>query len=248
MEKAATKSKAEKIRDWAQFVILLGAGVWAAATFYIKEIYIPANRPASLVVTGSLEEVGRKGEFALIRARVHLINKQEVKIYAPALWFTVRGLQFQATPYKSCNPKLQNEDGSLIQTFANYSNLEKTVVANWQSGDWRNWYEKDNEATYEELFYVPHDKYQALQLDVEHWVTRSITDIAAVGWNLKKDGSFSPLIEMKKIGYENDLKLTEAYDQKNPRHEKSLIGLGQDSHISTLSFLPVISEERKLEK
>lgn len=247
MEETPIKSKAEKIRDWAQFLILICAGIWAATTFYIKEIYIPSNRPASLTVTGSLEEIGRKGDLALVRARVHVLNKAEVKICAPAFWFTVRGVQFQArtTPYLTNDPKLQNTDGSLVNTFSNYSDSRKEVVANWKPEYWENWYEKDSEETYEELFYVPHDKYQALELSVKHWIVKNIQDIDSVKWRLKEDGSFLPIIMMKKVGAENGKQSAEVYNSENQQHKKSLTGLGEADHISTLSFLPVRAEIQK---
>jgi hypothetical protein len=247
MEEVTTKSKAEKIRDWAQFVILIFAGLWAAATFYYKEVFLPDHRPASLVVTGSLEEVGRKGKLALVRARVHVLNKEEAKICAPAFWFTVRGVQFQVrtTPYLANDPKLQNSDGSLVDTFSNYSDSKKEVIANWKPGYWENWYEKNSEETFEELFYVPHDKYQALELNVKHWIVKSIQDIDSVKWKLSEDGSFSPIIMMKMISTENGKQSAEVYDPKNLQHQKSLTGLGEASHISTLSFLPISAEAQK---
>lgn len=244
MEEAAKKSKAEKFREWAQFVILIIAGIWAAYTFhfnYSKELQVQANRPASLVVTGSLEEIGRKSGLALVRAKVHVVNKREVKIFAPALWFTVTGNRFSAYSEQVPDDALRCEDGSLPEVFTQYSDCEPEVLAAWRLPGWVAWYEQDGESTHEQLFYVSVKKYHALQLLVGYAVARNIDQIASVEWKIEK-GAFTPTILMKKTGFDKSHpQLVEAYDPVENQHHEDLMkqyGIGWENHISSLSFLP----------
>lgn len=243
MENIATKSNAEKFREWAQFVILLGAGVWAAATYYHKEIYVPSNRPASLAVTGSLEEIGRKGNLALVRAKVHVVNKREVKIYVPALYFTVTGTRFWPQNEPLPPDEICKEDGSLTQDDVTlYSDREPEVLTNWKLPGWDAYYEQDGESTHEQLFYVPLKKYHALQINVAYFIARNTEAIADVTWKIDKEiGTFAPTIWIKKVGYESNNQLAEELKPEKNQHHKDLMkrdGMGWEFPASSLSFLP----------
>src|SRR5215218_6583250 len=80
------------VRDVIQALALLIAAMWGGYTFIYREIIIPARRPAALVVTPTLEAIGRRGDTILARATFHMVNHSASKVYAPAIWYSVRGL------------------------------------------------------------------------------------------------------------------------------------------------------------
>ena len=71
------------IRDAIQAFALLVAAVWGGYTFVYKEVVVPARQPAALVVTPTLEAIGRRGDLVLARATFHMVNRSDSKVYAP---------------------------------------------------------------------------------------------------------------------------------------------------------------------
>lgn len=254
MERAAGKSAAEKVREWAQFALLLFTGVWSTLwgyqTFYYKEIYIPSLRPAALVISGSLEEVGRKGNMSLVRARIHAANKKDIKIWAPALWFTLKGIQISAkTESIEGLAPTSNDDQPQPDELAAYSDVEPHVIARWRLPDMETFYEPGDETTDEELFYVPLGHYEAIQLMVDVCVTKTIDGLASVRWDVAEDGSFAPTLMLKGPGYESDPKRIEPYEPKGQHREWQVKnGVGYNWSVTTLSLLQPATEARKAKK
>src|SRR6185436_3668272 len=91
----AADARARVLRDVLQAFALLIAAAWGFYTFVYKEVIVPRNRPASLVVTPVLEAIGRRGNLVLARATFEMANRSDSKVYVPAMWYTVRGLRLQ---------------------------------------------------------------------------------------------------------------------------------------------------------
>lgn len=254
MEKSAGKTSAEKIREWAQFSLLMFTGVWGTwwgyRTFYYKEVYLPSLRPAALVISGSLEEIGRKGDMALVRARIHAINKKDIKIWAPALWFTLKGIQLNSkTESTEEFAQTPNDDQPLPDELAAYSDVEPHVIARWKLQGMETYYEPGDETTDEELFYIPLGRYEATQLKVEVVVSKTIDELASVKWEVAEDGSFTPTLMIKGPDYERDSNRIEQY-QPNGKHREwqARNGVGYNWSVTTLSLLQVATEARKAKK
>jgi hypothetical protein len=230
------------IRDWVQFVLLLFASVWGAYTFVYKEIIVPANRPATLAISGSLDELGCKGNFVLVRARISAANKKDVRIYAPALWFTMRGQKITTSNELDQGGILsQTNDNTVPQIFTKYSRVQSDVIAAWRLPSWEIWYDPGDETTNDELFYVPSDIYQALKLEVGVIITRNIDAIASVNWTVTDDGSFDPKLMIKPRKHKGDSEINEPFDsEKNSRHRdwELKYGTGYNWAETTISLLP----------
>src|SRR5262245_14017135 len=93
MEGRRSNTASKVIREWTQFVVLLFATAWGVYTFVYKETILPARRPATLTVTATLEELARNDEQVLIRLRIRAVNHTDRKVYVPALWYRVRGIE-----------------------------------------------------------------------------------------------------------------------------------------------------------
>jgi hypothetical protein len=242
------KSIAQAVREWTQFALLVFAAAWGVVTFVIKDMIIPARRPATLAITSTLEEVGRTGTTALIRARVHAVNHSDSKIYAPAFWYTARGSRLVATrppPTGTIKPIVDRAFDPRVKpphdAAALYSAEDTTnVVAVWRvSPDPDTWYEPADETTNEELFYVPVGTYDAIRLTVEAIGSKTIEGIARIEWTVAQDGSLAPKVLLKTHGYESDSSKVEPYDPlKNARHRRwqRQNGVGYNWAISTLSL------------
>jgi hypothetical protein len=255
MESGPSKPTPEKVREWVQFALLLFASVWGTwwgyHTFVYKEIIVPSKRPAALAISGSLEEVGRKGDMVLVRARIHVVNNRDIRIYAPALWLTLKGLQMRAkaASVQGLPPRAENR-GLPPEKFATYSEDKAQFIARWRLPDWQTWYEPSDQTTNEELFFVPLNLYEAIQLRVEVYVTKSIDAVASVEWRVATDGSFVPtlMLKVKGRGSDNNQTLSEQFEPvKNRQHKEWEVnnGVGQNWSVTTLSLLPTAVERRQ---
>jgi len=242
------KSIPKAVREWTQFALLVFAAAWGVVTFVIKDMIIPARRPATLAITSTLEEVGRTGTTALIRARVHAVNHSDSKIYVPAFWYTARGSRLVAArppPTGTIKPIVDRAFDPRVKpphdAAALYSAEDTTtVVAVWRvSPDPDTWYEPADETTNEELFYVPVDGYDAVRLTVEVIVSKSIDGLARVDWPVAEDGSLWPQLLLKKEGYERDSSQVEPFNAfQNRRHRDWEVRnrVGHNWSVATLSL------------
>jgi len=163
-----------------------------------KEQIVPSRLPFFLTISGSLEEVGREGNLALVLARVHLVNNKETTIYAPALWFTVTGFKFSEKQSSEQAYLLEAQNNQpLPDTFTIYSKQDSKVIAGWKHPRFDLWYVPNAESTDEMLLSVPTDLYQAIQMKVYVVHSKSKDAVTSVVWHISEDGSFDPIIQTK---------------------------------------------------
>ena len=205
------------------------------------------NRPAALAISGSLDELGCKGNFVLVRARISAANKKDVRIYAPALWFTDQGRNESAKQIMTSNELDQSDilsqtnGNSVPQIFTKYSRVQSDVIVAWRLPSWETWYDPGDETTNDELFYVPSDIYQALKLEVGVIITRNIDAIASVNWTVTDDGSFDPRLMIKQREHEGNSETNEPFDSKNNSRHRDWdlkYGTGYNWAETTISLLP----------
>jgi hypothetical protein len=225
------------VRDWVQFVLVLFAAGFGIYQFIWKERIVPTMRPATLAVTPTLYEVGRKENMALIRATVHAVNRSDSKIYVPAFWFNAWGVRLEMDE-QSDAIRQSNES----QSSARYSRqLPGDLLATWRMVALETYYEPGDETTNDELFLVPADKYDAVQLRAEMYLTRKINPLAPTAWDVGADGSLQPTLMFKRPGFDNDPSLTEAFDAETKRDHRlweKRHGTGANWSMATLSLWP----------
>jgi hypothetical protein len=107
----------------------------------------------------------------------------------------------------------------------------------WKLPSNTTWYDPADETTHEQLFYVPASGYDAVQLQVEFNVMRSIEDLAPEKWTVSPDGSLFPHVYLKMPGWEKDPSLVEELDAAG-RHQQWAQdnGAGHNSAYATVSL------------
>ena len=191
-------------REWTQFAILLFATGWGVYTFVYKETILPSRRPATLTVSASLEELGRTEEKALIRLRVHAVNRTDRKVYVPALWYTVHGLKLSEQSGQQEDFRAQVEYAPQTEISARYSAITQYDVVAVGSilNRVTDYYEPTDETTNEVLFEVPLDRYDALQARAQFFLTRDTQGLAMSGWQVAESGELSPQLLLAGRPYE----------------------------------------------
>src|SRR2546423_3156244 len=81
----------ELIKDYVQSIGILAAAAWGVYQFYYIEIYKPAHALPEVVLSSSLEEVGRNDRFIALLATVHVHNKSSVQVRVISSSYNVLG-------------------------------------------------------------------------------------------------------------------------------------------------------------
>jgi hypothetical protein len=193
--RAPRRSSARVIRDIVQAIALIVAAMWGAYTFIYREIAVPARRPASLVVTPTLEAIGRRGDTVLARATFHMLNRSESKVYAPAIWYSVRGLKLQAVATEDTTfLRLNREAANKTYPTSRFSQFTAAdlIGAGKVTTAVESWFEPGAEQRVEQLLYIPADRYDAAQLSVQYLVAKDVHDLKEIRWRTTDEGDLDP--------------------------------------------------------
>jgi hypothetical protein len=189
------RSSARVLRDLVQAVALIIAAMWGAYTFFYREIIVPARRPASLVVTPSLEAIGRRGDTVLARATFEMVNRSAGKVYAPAIWYSVRGLKLQPIALEDTAYLRQNRDNAQqpypTARFSQFTAAD-VIGTGKVNGQVEYWFDPGGEQRLEQLLYIPADRYDAAQLTVQYLVAKDVGELKEVRWRATDDGELEP--------------------------------------------------------
>ena len=191
----ARRSSARIVRDLVQAFALIVAAMWGVYTFVWKEIVIPARRPASLVVTPMLEAIGRRGDTILARATFQMVNRSDSKVYVPAMWYSVTGLKLEPVAVDESTYVRQNrQDAQKPWATARFSQFTAAEVigVGKVSADVETWFEPGGEQRIEQLLYIPADRYDAAQLQVQYLIAKDIHELKEVRWRATDDGNLEP--------------------------------------------------------
>lgn len=188
--------KATAIKDWSQFAMLVFATIWGVYTFVYKETILPARRPATLTVTAEMEELGRKEDRVLMRLRIHAVNRTDRKVYVPALWYSVRGVQLAAQGEALEQYRARIGSTPQAEINARYSGVAgaDVVAVGTILNQVTSFYEPTDETTNEVLFEIPAELYDALEARAEFFVTKDTEGVSLAEWNVAVDGSLTPKI------------------------------------------------------
>ncbi|HET7461243.1 MAG TPA: hypothetical protein VFJ82_08335 [Longimicrobium sp.] len=183
------------VRDVVQALALLIAAMWGGYTFIYREIIIPARRPAALVVTPTLEAIGRRGDTILAKATFHMVNHSPSKVYAPAIWYSVRGLKLQGVaPDDTTYLRHNREQAGKPYPTARFSEFTAADVIGTGkvASEVETWWEPEAEQRLEFLLYIPADRYDAAQLGVTSLVAKNVGDVKEIRWRTTDDGELEP--------------------------------------------------------
>jgi hypothetical protein len=115
------------------------------------------------------------------------------------------------------------------------------VVATWRVPSSDIWYDPGDATTNEEIFYVPSDVYDALELKVTVNVMRSMDSVAPPVWHVLDDGSLYPETMIRKFDSKPGSPQTETFAPDRIAWHRQLelsVGMGQNWSVTTLSLWP----------
>jgi hypothetical protein len=191
----AADARARVLRDVLQAFALLIAAAWGLYTFVYKEVIVPRNRPAALVVTPVLEAIGRRGDMVLARATFLMANHSDSKVYVPAMWYSVRGLKLESVEQDDSAYVRQNRENA-AKPFATARFSQFTAADLVGSGkvstEVETWFEPGAEQRVEQLLYIPADRYDAAQLQVQYLISKDIHEVKEISWRTTDQGDLDP--------------------------------------------------------
>ncbi|HSU13449.1 hypothetical protein [Longimicrobium sp.] len=189
------RSSARVVRDIVQAFALIVAAMWGAYTFIYREIVIPARRPAALVVTPTLEAIGRRGDTVLARATFQIVNRSDTKVYAPAIWYAVRGLKLEPVATDDSTYLRQNRENAQLPyattRFSQFTAVEVIGLGKVNS-EVEYWFEPQQEQRVEQILYIPADRYDAAQLQVQYLIAKDVHEVKEIRWRTTDEGDLEP--------------------------------------------------------
>lgn len=191
----AADARARVLRDVLQAFALLIAAAWGLYTFVYKEVIVPRNRPAALVVTPMLEAIGRRGDTILARATFQMANHSDSKVYVPAMWYSVRGLKLQGVEQDDSTYLRQvGEDAQKPYPTARFSQFTAAdlLAAGKVSTEVETWFEPDAEQRVEQILLIPADRYDAAQLQVQYLISKDVHEVKEIRWRATEQGDLDP--------------------------------------------------------
>ncbi|HEV7588818.1 MAG TPA: hypothetical protein VGO40_11950 [Longimicrobium sp.] len=191
----AADARARVLRDVLQAFALLIAALWGLYTFVYKEVIVPRNRPAALVVTPTLEAIGRRGDMVLARATFQMRNTSDSKVYAPAIWYAVRGLKLEGVEQDdSTYLRRLSQDAQKPFPSARFSQFSVVEVLGTGkvSAEVETWFEPGAEQRVEQILLIPADRYDAAQLQVQALISKDVHEVKEIRWRTTAEGDLDP--------------------------------------------------------
>lgn len=194
----------QKSKEGMQFFVLIFGACWGIYTFIYKDIIVPASRPPAVTLVATLDELDRADGMIVVRAHLLVANRGDAKVWVPALWWQVYGVSFSEEDHTAPQfanhalPLLGRGDES-VSRFSSISRFE--VVAAGRVPDYEVWYQPKDETVHEQLFRVPEEQFDALQILVHAYITKGITTFAPTRWAITDDGELMPTLMIKQTGW-----------------------------------------------
>lgn len=148
----------EVIKDYVQSVGILIAAVWAFYQFYYVEIYKPKHALPEVILSSSVEELGRNERFITLLAMVNVHNKSSVQVRVVSSSFNVLG--YGVADAANTEPDAYYEglkaekDPKNINRYRFFKEAEPTPIsAGTLMYRWR--LQPDEQSTEKKIIYVP---------------------------------------------------------------------------------------------
>jgi hypothetical protein len=192
---SAADARARVLRDVLQAFALMVAAAWGLYTFVYKEVIVPRNRPAALVVTPVLEAIGRRGDTVLAKATFQMENTSDSKVYVPAIWYMVRGLKLEGVEQEDSTYLRQlGENAQQPYPTARFSRFTgyDLLAAGKVNTEVETWFEPGAEQRVEQILLIPADRYDAAQLQVEYLISKDVREVKEIQWRTTEHGDLEP--------------------------------------------------------
>ena len=233
----------QKLKDGVQFILLIFGAAFGIYTFIYKDIYIPAKRPPAVTLAATVEELDHADGMILIRAHLVVANRGDAKVWVPALWWNVYGVSLggdgrtisQFVNY--ARPLLQYDKG--VSRFSNIRSVE--IVAAGYERDYELWYQPKDETVHEQLFLVPEERFDAVQIYVDAYIIKNIETLAPTRWEINDQGELTPTLLLKQKGWwwDKNSGRTVPFEPETNRDHRKIFDQGDAGHDFTTASLRI---------
>lgn len=216
-----------------QLIMMILGLFWGYWEFSYKEQQRQLEPPA-MTVTAKLEELDRQNCMVLVRAHLHVTNRANGKAWVPALWWNVYGISLQGEEntvpefVKTTETGLKSGLDEQRQGYARFSSAMKwEIVSVGRNLDFEYYFNINDEARLEDLFLVPEDQFDYLQIAVQAYVARSIEAFKPTLWKVDEEGALLAQLDSKKEG---------PIDEENGAHRELLERYNVAANIDVASL------------
>jgi len=196
----ADRSSSKFSREWIQLYIFIGATLFGAYQFVLKDIIRPAQEPTALDISASLVNVGEKDGLILLRTQITARNPTKKRVYIPALWYTVTAYRLSKTL-----AAVNRDHTSILESLggdefvSTYAPVDMAEVVAQQRIVYTNtaWWDPDDKTNDEFVFAVPKNKFDFVMLRVSYLHTRFQSDIEDPIWTASESGVWGAQFVLK---------------------------------------------------
>lgn len=238
--------------DLVQALFFGIATIFGFYTFWYKDVEGPKQNPATLAITPVLEEMGRRGNDVLVRASFSVQNESASRVYVPLFWYSVYGHCYSAraaspaafasaTEAAFLKPAPDAPAATLSARFSAPS--PGAVVASgrlWNST--RVYFDPKAARRMEEMFLVPADQFDALQIRVDYFLVKGVEDLADPRWRVLDGGALHGEIWLRKDPSRADTATAEKYDRTRHADWRKDHGAGWGWSHASLALWPQAGE------
>lgn len=207
MAEQGEKTWFQRFKEGMQFFLIVFGACWGIYTFVYKDIIVPTRRPPAVTLAAQLEELDRADGMILARAHLVVVNRGDAKVWVPALWWHVYGVGLSGEERTTgefatvARPWLEDRLESMSR-FSTSTRVE--VVAVGRIAEHNYWYQPRDETVHEQLFLVPEGRFDVLQIVVDAYITKGISQLAPTRWTISDQGELSPTLMLKQKGWDQE--------------------------------------------
>jgi hypothetical protein len=124
-----------------------------------------------------------------------MVNHSDSKVYAPAIWYSVRGLKLEPVAMEDSTFLRQNAASAQkpypTSRFSRFAAAD-VIGTGKVNGAVEYWFEPGAEQRVEALLYIPADRYDAAQLQVQYLVAKDVHEVKEIRWRTNDAGDLDP--------------------------------------------------------
>ncbi|HYJ78711.1 MAG TPA: hypothetical protein VEW03_03840 [Longimicrobiaceae bacterium] len=234
--------------DLVQALFFGIATVFGFYTFWYKDVEGPKHSPATLAITPVLEEMGRRGNDVLVRASFSVANESASRVYVPVFWYSVYGHcytardlpagSFSRVTEAAFQPAAPGAPPATLSARFSAPSPGEVVASGRLWNSTRVYFDPKAARRMEEMFLVPADQFDALQIRVDYFLVKDVEDLADPRWEVRGDGALHGQVWLRKDPSRADTASAERLDRTRHAEWRKDHGAGWGWSHASLPLWP----------
>lgn len=207
----------KKTKAILEIIAFFIGGVWAAYTFFYKELYVPYKEPATIVVSSFMEKIDTLNGLQGIRCKINLKNNGKNRSYVLSALYNIVGYNIKQSKLNYLDSNYCSWLNTFIKSsktlprFYEYSN--GVTIQNGELVENRRWLDPSEEMPFEFITYVPIGVYfKEVEIAVQVYNTKDTSHLSPLFFVDKGTCLVKPKILIKNKYHTDTLTSAEGFN------------------------------------